>query len=325
VRRREFIALLGGAAIAGPPAGHAQPAMPAIGFLYGQSVDQNADRLRAFRQGLKETGYVESENLAIEYRWADNQVDRLPVLAADLVRRQVAVIIAVGGNAAISAARAATSSIPIVFGVGEDPIRLGFVTSLARPSNNLTGVYFLATDLAAKRMEVLRELVPGATRFAVLISPTTGGADTANDIEVAARSMGVQVQFHDASSSRDIDEIFASFMRQRPDALFVAGSPFFRGRRVQLATLAARHAIPAAYAARDYVEIGGLMSYGANINDSYRQMGDYAGRLLKGAKPADLPVVQSGRFELVINLQIARLLSLTVPPTLLARADEVIE
>jgi putative ABC transport system substrate-binding protein len=326
VRRREFIALLGGA-IAWPLAARAQqPGMPVIGFLNSQSLDTNADRLRAFRQGLKETGHVEGENVAIVYRFAENQNDRLPELAAELVRRQVTVLATTGGPAAAFAAKAATSTIPIVFAIGEDPVGLGLVASLARPGGNLTGINFFTTELGAKRLGLLRELVPAATRVAVLVNPASGTSEpTVRDLQSATPSMGLQIQIFNASTSREIDAAFATFVLERPDALFVGGDPFFRARRVQLATLAVHHAIPATYALRDYAEIGGLMSYGADVADAWRQVGAHAGRVLKGAKPSDLPVVQSSKFELVINAHTARMLGLTVPPMLLARADEVIE
>jgi putative ABC transport system substrate-binding protein len=329
VKRREFITLLGGAGLAWPLAARGQqPAMPVIGFLDIRSPNtMMEDRLRAFRQGLKDTGYVERENVAIEYRWAENQVDRLPELAAELVRRQVAVIVTTGGPPAVAAAKAATTTIPVVFIVAEDPVRLGLVTSLARPGGNLTGINFLTTELAAKRLALLRELVPAATRVGVLVNPASAviAKTILPELESAARAIGLQIQVFNASTSGEINAAFATLMRERPDALFVGGDSFFTSRRVQLAALAARHAIPAVYASRDIVEAGGLMSYGTNVTDAWRQAGVYAGRLLKGAKPADLPVVQATKFELVINAEIARMLGLTVPPTLLATADEVIE
>ncbi len=324
--RRQFIALLGGAAAAWPLAARAQPAMPVVGFLHSASPDGNADRVRAFRQGLKEAGFVEGENVAVEYRWADNQVDRLPALAADLVRRQVTVIAATTTPAAI-AAKAATSTIPIVFLAPEDPVRLGLVTSLARPGGNLTGVNFFVSEVSAKRLELLRELAPGAIRIAVLVDAalSTSAESTLRDVETAARSMGLQIQVLNASTSREIDAAFAGFARDRPDALFVATSAFFADRRVQLALQAMLHRIPATYPFRDFVEAGGLMSYGAGLRDAIRQVGGYTGRILKGAKPADVPVVQATKFELTINHQTARMLGLTVPDKLLVAADEVIE
>ena len=328
MKRREFITLLGGAVGTWPLAARAQqPAMPVIGFLHPSSPEPFADRPRAFRQGLKEVGFVEGENVAIEYRWADNQTDRLPALAAELVRRQVAVIAAVGGNSAVLAAKAATTTIPIVFDVGEDPVRLGLVASLARPGGNLTGINFFTVELAAKRLELLRELVPGATRIAVLVDPrgVTTTESTLRDVEAAARATGLQIQILNANTSREIEATFASFVGERPDALFVGMSPFFIERRVQLAQLAARHAVPAIYQDRLHAEVGGLISYGASLTDAYRQVGIYTGRIRKGAKPADLPVVQPSKFELVVNHPTARMLGLDVPPTLLSRADEVIE
>jgi putative tryptophan/tyrosine transport system substrate-binding protein len=326
MRRREFISLLGGAA-AWPLAARAQQTvMPAIGFLNAQSPYGLTEQLRGFRLGLKETGYVEGENVAIEYRWAENQIDRLPALAADLVRRQVAVIAATGGPTSALAAKATTTTIPIVFLAADDPVRLGLVASLARPGGNLTGVNIFNAELGTKRLELLRELVPTATRVAVLMDPSGSSSEAAlRDVEAAARAMGLQIQALNASSSREINVAFAAFMRERPDALFVGAGPFLTSRRVQLALLAARHAIPAAHAERDYPEAGGLMSYGSNIVDAYRQVGVFTGRILKGAKPTDLPVVQATKFSLVINAETARLLNLTVPPMLLARADEVIE
>jgi len=264
--------------------------------------------------------------VTIVYRWAEHQIDRLPELAADLVRRQVAVIAALGGPAAVLAAKAVTTTIPIVFAINEDPVRVGFVASLARPGGNLTGINFLNAELVAKRLELLRELVPAATRLAVLVNPSTGNIDAAlKDAELAARAIGLQSEVFNASANREIDAAFAALARERPDALFVASDPFFLGRRVQLVNLASRHAIPATYSSRDYAEAGGLMSYGANLVNVYREVGTYVGRILKGAKPADLPVVQSTKFELVINASTAHMLGLAVPPMLLARADEVIE
>jgi putative ABC transport system substrate-binding protein len=328
MRRRAFIALLGGTAAAWPLAARAQqPTVPAIGLLDPRSPDSMTDRLRGFRQGLKDTGYVEGENVTIVYGWADNQPERLPALAADLVRRRVAVIVTTGSIAAHFAAKTATATIPIVFSTAQDPVQLGLVASLARPDGNLTGINFFNGELLAKRLELLRELVPSAARVAVLVNPasTASTQATLRDVEPAARALGLQIQVLNAGTSREIDAAFAMFVRERPDALFVAQEAFFASRRVQLVNLASRHAIPASYGDREFAEAGGLMSYGSDTTDSYRQAGAYAGRILKGAKPADLPVVQSSKFELVINAQAARTLGLTVPPTLLARADEVIE
>jgi putative tryptophan/tyrosine transport system substrate-binding protein len=328
MRRRKFIALLGGAA-AWPLAARAQqPAMPVIGFLDPRSPHYIlSDQPRAFRQGLKDTGYVEGENVTIEYGWAENQFDRLPALAAELVRRQVAVIATNGGAAVAFAAKAATTTIPVVFNVGEDPVRLGLVASLARPGGNLTGVNFLIGELTAKRLGLLRELVPGAARIAVLVNPanTTNAETTLRDVEPAAHAMGLQIQILKASTSSEIEAAFATFVRERPDALFVGNDVFLSSRSVQLAHLATLHKIPATYALREIAEVGGLMSYGVNITEALRQVGVYTGRILKGAKPADLPVVQSSKFELVINAMTARMLGLTVPPSLLSVADEVIE
>jgi ABC-type uncharacterized transport system substrate-binding protein len=327
MRRRDFIKGIAGAAAAWPLAARAQqPAMPVIGFLDTRSPDTTADRLRAFRQGLKDNGFVEGENVAIIYHWAEDQIDRLPELAADLVGRQVAVIVC-GTTPTALALKAATTMIPIVFAVGVDPVRLGLVASLARPGSNLTGINFFNLELAAKRLELLRELVPGATRAAVLVNPANpaNAETTLLAVPSAARAMGLRIQVHNASSSREIDAAFGTFVRERPDALFVGGDPFFVSRRIQLVHLATRHAVPAAFPNRDYPAVGGLMSYGTNIADAFRQVGVYTGRILKGAKPADLPVVQASKFELVINHQTARMLGLTIPPGVLAIADEVIE
>jgi putative tryptophan/tyrosine transport system substrate-binding protein len=329
VKRREFITLLGGAAAASaswPLAARAQqPATPLVGFLSSLSPASSAHLVAAFRRGLAESGFLEGQNLAVEYRWADGRVAQLADLAADLVRRQVSVIAAPGVGA--MAAKAITQTVPIVFGVSEDPVKLGLVASLARPGGNLTGINFFEAELVAKRLGLLRELVPAARRVAVVVNPANvqTASATLSEAEPAARALGLQIQVFNASNSREIDTAYAALVRERPDALFVAPDALFVNRRVQLISLAARHALPATYAVREYVEAGGLMSYGTSVADMYRQIGVYAGRILKGAKPADLPVMQATKFELVINLQTARLLDLDVPPTLLARADEVIE
>ena len=323
MRRRKFISLLGGA-VAWPVAAHAQQtAMPVVGFLSAISLDSYSERLRGFRQGLKDTGYVEGENVAIEYRWAENQFDRLPALG---VRRQVAVIAAVS-NVVVLAVKATTTTIPIVFIATEDPVKLGFVASLARPGGNATGINFYSGELTAKRLELLREVVPAATRVAVLVNPTNALAteSTLRDVQSAARAMGLQIQVVNASTSHEINAAFATFVRERPDALFVGVDIFLNNRRAQLVNLASRYMLPAIFSNRDFAEIGGLMSYGSDIKDAFRQVGFYVGRILKGAKPAELPVVQASKFELVINAETARMLGLAVPPTLLATADEVIE
>ena len=301
--------------------------MPVIGFLDPRSPDALTERLRGFRQGLKETGYVEGDNVTILYRWAENQLDRLPALAAELARRPAAVIVASGGPGVALRAKAAITTIPIVFLAAEDPVRLGLVASLARPGGNLTGINFFSAELVAKRLELLRVLVPAATRVAVLVNPVniSNTESTLRDVEPAARAMGQQIQVLNASTSREIDAAFAPFVRERPDALFVGGDAFLDSRRVQLVQLANHHRVPATYSGREYAEVGGLMSYGSDITDAYRQVGIYTGRILKGAKPADLPVVQSSKFEFIINAQTARMLGLTVPASLLALADEVIE
>jgi putative ABC transport system substrate-binding protein len=327
LNRRGVIGLVGGAAV-WPVATHAQqPAIPVIGFLNSTSPEANTVRLRALRAGLKEVGYVEGENVTIEYRWADGQFDRLPELAADLVRRKVTVIAAPGNTPAALAAKGASSTIPIVFAVSEDPVRLGLVSSLARPGGNLTGINFLNVELLAKRLELLRQLIPRVARVAVLVNPADARntETTLRELEAAARAMGLQIQVVRASTSSEIEAAFATIVHERSDALFVAGDAFLNSRRLQLALLAARHGIPASYGSRDYPEYGGLISYGTNLTDAFRLAGVYTGRILKGAKPANLPVEQASKFELVINHPAARILGLSVPPTLLAVADEVIE
>jgi putative ABC transport system substrate-binding protein len=326
MKRRAFIAGLAGAA-ALPFGARAQKAMPVIGFLHPASPDIYANRLRGFHRGLKEAGYVEGQNVAIEYRWAANQVDRLPALAAELVRRKVALIVASPTAVTVLAVKTATTTIPIVFLVSDDPVKIGLVASLARPGGNLTGVNFFNTELASKRLEVLHDLVPTATRIAVLINPDNPGsvAAVSQAVESAGRAIGLQIQIIHASNSREIDAAFAAMARERPDALFVAGDSLFNARRQQLALLAMRHAIPASFSSRDYPEAGGLISYGADVTDAYRQAGVYAGRVLKGEKPVDMPVVQSAKFELVVNMQTARILGIAVPQSLQVAADEVIE
>jgi putative tryptophan/tyrosine transport system substrate-binding protein len=324
IGRRKFLATLGGAAAAWPLTARAQqPAMPVIGFL---AQATNEDQLRGFQQGLKQAGLVEGENVSILYRSAENDLDRLPALAVDLARRRVAVI-ATQGHAAAFAAKNATAMIPILFTAAEDPVRLGLVPSLARPGGNLTGINLLSTELTAKRLELLREMLPRASRIAVLVNPgNTGNTQTTlREVEAAGPALGFQMQIVNAGTSREIDTAFAVFARERPDAVFLGQDAFFNGRRLQLANWAARHALPMTSGSRDICEVGGLMSYGSNIVDVYRQEGVYVGRILKGTKPADLPVEQSAKFELVINAQTARIFGLEVPPTLLARADEVIE
>ena len=327
MRRRAFLGVLGGVA-AWPRAARAQqPSMPVIGFLHPTSPDANADRLRGFHLGLKEAGYVEGENVAIVYRWAEARYERLPEVASELVRRQVTVIAATGGSPAALAAKAATTTIPIVFAIGEDPVGLGLVTSLARPGGNATGINYFTYELVAKRLELLRVLMPGMARLAVLVNPTnvTNTEATLRDVDTSARAIGLQIQVLKASTIGQISAAFATLARERVDALFVGPDALFNSRRVQIAILAARHVVPATYPQRGFVEAGGLMSYGTNLAHAWRQAGVYIGRILKGANPTDLPVMQASKFELVINAQTAMTLGLTVPPSLLAIADELIE
>jgi putative ABC transport system substrate-binding protein len=327
MRRRQFITLLGGAAATWPLAARAQQqALPEVGLVYAGSAISDP-YVASFRQGLSELGYVEGRNVVIEYRWAEGRPDRYQELVADLIRRRVDVI-ATGANTPASlAAKAATSTIPIVFGVADDPVKLGLVASIARPGGNATGVNFFLAELAGKRLGLLRELVPGAARVAVLVNPanTATTQSTVTEVQMAATSLGLQIQLLGAATIQEIDAAFETVVRERADALFVGADPFFSIRRVQLAIAAARHTVLAMFAARGYVEAGGLVSYGPNISDAFRQVGVYTGRILKGEKPADLPVVQSTKFELVINGQTARTLGLTVPASMLALADEVID
>jgi putative tryptophan/tyrosine transport system substrate-binding protein len=327
MKRREFLTLFGGVAVAWPLGAWAQrPAMPVIGFIQVGSADVSPRFAAAFRTGLNETG-IEGRDVTVEYHWVEDQSDRLLALVADLVRRRVAVIATPGSASAALAAKAATATIPIVFGVAEDPVALGLVASLVQPGGNATGINFFVQEEVGKRLGLLHELVPKAVRVAVLVNPTnaSNAESTLRDAQEAAPGLGLQIQVLNASTSREIDAAFATFASERPDALFVAADAFFAGRRVQLANLAAGNRIPATYSNRDYVTDGALMSSGTDFADTYRQMGAYTGKILKGAKPNDLPVLQSTKFEFVINLQTAKALGLTVPPTLLAIADEVIE
>ena len=329
MQRREFITVVGGAVAAWPLAARAQqPALPVVAVIRDGSADAATRFVAAFRKGLNETGYVEGQNVSVEYHWLEGHYDRVPALVADLVRRRVAVIATPGiAGSAVLTAKAATTTIPIVFGVGGDPVQLGLVVSLARPGGNATGINFFNTEVVAKRLRLLHDLVPKAVRIAVLVNPANTSTSESNlrEIQEAAPALGLQFQILHASSIGEIDAAFAALVRERPDALFVTGDAFFVSRRVQIATLAAVNKVPAAYSIRDYVTAGGLMSYGTDLADMFRQVGAYAGQILKGAKPADLPVLQSTKFEFVINLQTARALGIEVPPAVLSIADEVIE
>jgi putative ABC transport system substrate-binding protein len=327
MRRRDFMMLFAGTA-AWPIAARAQQSeVPVVGVISGGSADDSADRMRAFRNGLGETGYIEGQNVTVEYHWLDGRYDQLPALMAELIRRRVAVIATPGSTPSSIAAKTATTTVPIVFGVADDPVKLGLVSSLARPGGNATGFNFFMSEVDAKRLGLLHELVPSAVRVAVLLNPANANSTevTLREVQEAARAIGLHLQVLNASTSREIDAAFATLARERPDVLYVAPDGFFVSRRVQFANLTARDQIPTVYSQREYATVGGLMSYGTNISDSYHQVGVYTGSILKGANPADLPVVQSSKLELVINLQTARLLGITVPPSLLAIADEVIE
>jgi len=327
MRRRDFIQAITGSAVVWPLAARAQQsAMPVIGYLYAGSPESSTQRVAAFRKGLNEAGYREGENVAIEFRWANDQTDRLPELAADLIRRRVAVIATPGSTPASLAAKAATTTIPIVFGIGSDPVQEGLVASLARPGGNVTGVAWQSGELGAKRLALLHELLPKAMRVVLLVNPNNPlTAPIVADVQTAAPSVGVQIEVMTATNNREIDSAFAGLAQKRIDALLVGADALFHGRRIQIALLAVHYGVIAIYSNRDFVEAGGLISYGPDTVNMIRLAGVYTGRILKGERPAELPVQQSSKFELVINAQAARILDLAVPPTLLARADEVIE
>ena len=327
MRRRDFIKVVASSAVTWPFAARAQqPAIPVIGYLDSRSPEAVQNRLRGFHQGLKEAGYVEGENVTILYRWADDRTDRLPLLAAELVSRSVAAIFTAGIPSAL-AAKAATTTIPIIFLVGSDPVQIGLATSLSRPGGNLTGIDVFTAQIGAKRLEVLRDLLPNATRIGVVVNPADAGATDVQlkELDAAALAMGLQIKIHNADTRGEIDAAFEAMDRDRPDAVFAGTSTFLNGRNVQLVQLSTFHRLPTIYGLRDFVEIGGLISYGSDIIDSFRQAGRYVGRILKGAKPTELPIVKADKFELVINAQTARMLGLTVPSSLLGRADEIID
>jgi putative tryptophan/tyrosine transport system substrate-binding protein len=328
MRRREFMTLLGGAAVTWSLAARAQQgALPLIGFINGGSADASTGFVAAFRKGLSESGFVEGQNVAVEYHWLEGRYDRLPALAADLIRRRVALIATPGSVPAALAAKAATATIPIVFTVAEDPVQLGLVASLARPGGNATGINYFSREVVAKRLRLLHDLLPKAARIAVLLNPANAGSAeaTLRGVQEAAPAIGLQIQILNARTIGEIDAVFAGFARERPDALFLAGDGFFTDRRVQFATLTARDRIPASGATSDFVKAGGLMSYGTDLTETYRQTGVYTGRILKGEQPTELPVLQSTKFEFVLNLQTARALDIEVPPGVLSIVDEVIE